>query len=119
MSNRTMTIDYGGRTFYGQVATVDSTLLGLEGHGLWTTMLRCSGDGWGVHVGGYRADMAFVKAFTCAVGVESWEDIPGRQVIVLFDRDGAGRALGIAHVTDENRVMILQDIADEVSGKQS
>lgn len=123
MSNRTLHIEHEGQTFHGRVATIDSTTLGPEGHGLWTTMLHCHGDGWGVSVGGYRADGAygieFVKAFVHTAGVESWEDLRGARIVVLFERSGfGGRAVGIAHISDESKVFILQELADALRERE-
>lgn len=113
MSTRTITLEHEGETYRAKIATIKSTHLGPEDHGIFTSYLHCDGDGWGVGVGGYVLGGAFaidhIKAVMETVGVGRWEDIPGKRVLVLFDNEHGGAwgqvARGIAHLSDEKRVL--------------
>ena len=125
---RTITVEHNGTTYYAKVATVTSTHLGAEDHGILTAYLHCDGDGWGIGVGGYGLDaydedekrriptaygMDQVVQMFRTVGAPSWEKVPGREVLVLFDTPSSlgSAAKGIAHISDEKRVLILADHA--------
>lgn len=129
--NRTITVEHNGATYYGKVATIKSTTLGVEDHGILTAYLHVDGDGWGIGVGGYGLDTPVevdgkfshreataygfdhILQLARTVGVSKWEELPGRDVMVLFDTPSAwgSAASGIAHVTDEKKVLILADHA--------
>jgi hypothetical protein len=138
--SRTITVDHNGTTYYGKVATVESTHLGTEDHGILTAFLHCEGDGWGIGVGGYGLDepvhddegkflgrrptaygFDHILQMARTVGADSWEKLPGREVLVLFKTPSAlgGTAAGIAHISDEKRVFILKDHADEWLARES
>lgn len=130
--SRTITIEHNGSTYYGKVARISGTMLGTEDHGILTAYLHCEGDGWGIGVGGYGLDQPVdvdgkhshreptaygfdhVLQMARTVGVAKWEDLPGREVLVLFDSPTSfGRtAKGIAHISDESKVFILADHAE-------
>jgi hypothetical protein len=127
---RTITIEHNGTTYYGQVATIKSTSIGTEDHGILTAYLHCSGDGWEIGVGGYGLDaydeargervptaygMDHILQLARTAGVSTWEDLPGTDVIVLFTSKSAlgGVAAGIAHISDEKKVLILKEHAAE------
>ena len=130
--SREITIEHNGQTYYGQVATIGSTTLGVEDHGIVTAYLHCDGDGWGIGVGGMCLDtpvkdedgrflrregtgygLDHIMQLVRTVGAESWEKCTGCEVIVLFERKGAWgqTAKGIAHIRDEERVLILAEHA--------
>lgn len=126
--SRTITVEHNGETYYGKVAKIKSTHLGGEDHGILTAYLHCEGDGWGIGVGGFGLDtydqkrkervaaaygLDHIVQLYRTVGVESWEKLPGREVLVLFDSpDSWGNtAKGIAHISDEKRVLILAEHA--------
>lgn len=126
---RTITIDHNGQTYYGKAARIKSTTLGIEDHGILTAFLHCEGDGWGISVGGYALDawdfqigqriptaygLDHIMQMCRTIGVDSWEKIPGREVLVLFDSESTygGRAVGIAHISDEARVMDFAEHAE-------
>lgn len=128
--SRTITVEHDGSTYYGKVATVTSTHLGGEDHGILTAYLHCDGDGWGIGVGGYGLDsydeamgeriptaygLDQIVQMYRTVGVSKWEDVVGREVLVLFDTPSSlgSTAKGIAHISDEKRVLILKDHANE------
>jgi len=132
--SRTITVEHNGTTYYGKVAKIESTYLGREDHGILTAYLNVKGDDWGIGVGGYGLDtpirdendkfvgrqptaygLDHIVQMYRTVGVESWEKLPGREVLVLFDTPHVwgSTAKGIAHISDEKRVLILADHAAE------
>ena len=132
--SRTITVEHNGTTYYGEVMTIESTSLGAEDHGILTAYLHLKGDGTGIGVGGYGLDTPVrdaegkfshreptaygfdhVMQLVRVVGASRWEDLPGRQVIVLFSQKGSWgqTAVGLANLIDAKRVLILQEHADE------
>jgi hypothetical protein len=126
---RTITVEHDGKTYYGQVARITSTYLGTEDHGILTAYLHVEGDGWGIGVGGYGLDaydeaekrriptaygLDHIVQLARTVGAPSWEKLPGLEVLVLFESAHAwgGTAVGIAHIQDEKRVLILRSPHD-------
>jgi hypothetical protein len=122
-----LTLDHEGATYAGHIARIASTHLGPEDHGIWTFFLHVEWPGAGVGIGGFGLDtydgerrigtaygMDMLMRVLETVGVARWEDIPGRNVIVLFEKNGgyAGqRAVGLASI-DGERVLILSEVAD-------
>lgn len=132
-------ITHEGVEYSAQVMTIKRTTLGLEDHGVWTAYLHCEGDGSGIGVGGYVLDsrpaestwgdgkrrhgtafgMDHIMALTQTVGVDDWEQLPGRKVYVLFELTGNGRAIsnwgssavGIANI-DTGKALILKAHAE-------
>lgn len=136
MNERSITVSHNGVEYSGVVATIKSTHFGSEDHGIATAYLHCEWGGGGVGVGGYGLDtpvtdgdgkflrregsgygMDHLLALMHTVGVSRWEDLPGKHVIVLFNAGRntwvGGVSKGIAHPTDEKRVLILAEHADE------
>jgi hypothetical protein len=128
VSARTLTVEHDGISYNGYIATIDSTMLGFEDHGILTAFLHLSWPGGGIGVGGYsydtfskREDRRIGTGFGTdqiirilqTVGVSTWEALKGRQVVVLFNGSAWGSvAAGIAHIS-EDRVLILQDHSTE------
>ena len=137
--SRTITVEHGGTTYYGQVARIKSTMLGTEDHGILTAYLHVEGDGWGVGVGGFGLDKPVkvdgefshreptaygfdhILQMARTVGVSRWEDLPGKDVIVLYDREHpwGSSAKGIAHISDEKKVFILAEHAEQWKARES
>jgi hypothetical protein len=127
-SNRKLIIEHNGKTYTGQIATIKSTQLTTEDHGIFTAWLMCEWPGGGVGVGGYSLDtpietpdakfrvgtdfgMDQIMRIIETVGVSSWERVAGSKVIVLTEGTSSGwgsQAAGIAHLS-EDRVLILGD----------
>lgn len=127
---RQMTVVHNGKTYAAEVWTIKSTFLGVEDHGIMTANLGLVRTAQGISVGGYALDgwsevdkrrrgadfgMDHVMRIIETVGAPSWERLPGREVVLLFDGTGSTlglKAVGIAHITDENRVFIFKEHAD-------
>lgn len=102
-----ITIEHEGKTLYGNIATVESTKLGWEDHGILTAYLTLKWEGSGVSFGGYGLDEPkdrdlrdYTRAGTAygldhimriieTVGVESWEKIKGAKVIAFFGSENS------------------------------
>lgn len=128
---RKIIIETGGKTYTGQIGTITKTTLGYQDHGILTADLLVEWPGGGVSVGGFCLDQPrdresgdYTREGTAygldhiiwilrTVGVEKWEDLKGKQVIVVFEGEGlwGSRSVGLAHATDENEVLVLADHA--------
>jgi len=123
-------ITHNGVQYSADVMQIKRTSLGKEDHGLWTANLHCEGAGSGISLGGYRLDMydkvdkrSFGTAYgldnimrICqTVGVEKWEDLPGKRIYILFEgTDGHwGKvASGLANI-DTGKALIFKDHVQE------
>ena len=92
-------------------ALIKSTMLGIEDHGCFTAYVFVDGDGWGCGFGGYALDqwyeakgkrvgtaygLEFVMCLLEALGVESWEKLPGTICRVETEGPG-GKIVRIGH----------------------
>jgi hypothetical protein len=125
-----LTVEHDGVEYGGQIATIKSTALGFEDHGILTAWLHCEWQGGGIGVGGFCLDQTtgkpdYARQGTAygldhiirlieTVGVSKWEDLRGKHVIVLFNGTSAwgAQSVGIANVTDPKKVLILREHAD-------
>lgn len=97
-------------------AKITSTVLGYEGHGIFTCVLGLEMNGTGISFGDYGLDewsedkkkridtkgtgLEFIKEIMRTVGVDKWEDL--RNKFVRVDIEGlGGRALGIGHIMED------------------
>lgn len=133
MSAVKIVVEHDGVDYPAEVMTIKSTSLGLQHHGIWDLNLHCEGDGTGISVGGYCLDnipaadpfgederrgtafgMDQIMEIVKTVGVERWEQLPGKRIYVLFDpsRSGGwgGMSIGLANV-DTGRALILKEHA--------
>lgn len=92
-------IDHNGKSYKGTVAKINSTSLGWEDHGILTAMLHLTWEGAGIGTGGYCLDsyvkdaprrgtaygLDHIMRIMETVGVDKWEDLKGKDLIVLFD----------------------------------
>ena len=137
MSERTITVEHNGTTYYGHLAKIDSTSLGYESHGILSAHLHTSWQGGGVSVGGYCLDhpkdregrdysrvgtaygLDHIIRIIETVGVEKWEELKGSSVIVLFESKHSlgSMSKGIAGVHND-KVLILKEHADEWIGDE-
>lgn len=129
--SREIVIEHNGVEYGGQIGTVTSTRLGYESHGILTASLIVEWSGGGISVGGFCLDSPkdiesrdYTRVGTAfgldhiirvieTVGVEAWEDVKGKQVIVLFEGRSVwgARSVGIAHTTDDSKVLVFEEHA--------
>lgn len=131
MTDMTITIEHGGKTYYAQPATITKTTLDLTGFDApcATAYLHCEGDGWGVGVGGMGLDapvrdkddkfshregsawgLDHLIRIVETVGAKSWEDLAGKHVLVLFkdNTPWGSSSVGIASF-DGSRVLVFKE----------
>ena|SRR5687767_14752714 len=89
-SNVTVTVTVNGEEYEGKLARIERTSLGYEDHGIPTAFLHCAGHGWGQGAGGFHlggaAMHAWVMGVIDALGCETWENLPGRSVMLLYKK---------------------------------
>lgn len=115
-----------------EIAKIESTMLGVEDHGIFTSMLFVTYGGSGQGIGGYGLDewdkdkkrrigtaygLEFIKRTMKACGVSEWEKLKGRTIYVLKESDGwNAKVLGIEPLPTENgETFIFDDLAKEYS----
>lgn len=125
MTSVKITVEHDGITYGGQLATIKSTALGYEDHGILTAFIHCEWKGGGIGVGGFCLDEStgkpdYARRGTAygldhlirimeTVGVGRWEQLPGKHVIVLFKGESTLGATseGIANALDPSKVLLL------------
>lgn len=132
MSAVGITISHNGIEYSAEVMRVRKTSLGIEDHGIWTAYLHCEGDGTGTGVGGYCLDdkpdgrepgsrrkgsaygLDWLMQVVGIIGVDKWEDLPGKRIYVLYPEKGhwGQTAKGIANI-DTGKALIFEDHARE------
>ncbi len=105
-------------------AKITSTMLGIEDHGILSCMIYLDYGGSGQGFGGYAMDQwserhgrrigaaygaEFILRVLHAVGVERWEDLPGKHVRV---RSTYSKVHAIGHII-EDRWFSPDDLAKE------
>ena len=111
---------------FERIGKIESTSLGIEGHGVMTFWLMLDFGGSGQGFGGWVLDSyspeekrrigtaagldAVIQILTVC-GVEKWEDIQGKIVYALYDDDKYGRAIkGIKGLSFEsNKIFLIDD----------
>lgn len=125
MTTLSITVEQSGKIYQGVLAKIDKTEIGYEDHGILTAFLHCSWPGGGVSVGGYQLDVkgsgtAFgLDQIICimeTVGVDGWEKLAGKQVVLLFSAPPGkstlgSRVVGIAGLLND-KVLVLTEHAD-------
>jgi len=81
-------------------AKIESVYLGFEGHGILTCYLNLDYGGVAQSFGGYQMKnpnygMEFIERVLRVVGVESWEQLPGKTIRAKADNV---KVYGIAHI---------------------
>lgn len=139
MTNRQRRCDMDEDQYEAQIGKVESTMLGVEDHGILTAVLYFDfgGSGQGIsapifdsHIKhtrfkgryddgsgensrvGSAYGMEFIRRLMMACGVDRWEKIPGRTVFVLRDKgDSFGYIKGIRPLpTEGGREFIFDDL---------
>ena len=79
----------GAPGFIRRLARIERTMLGVEDHGIFTSMLYVTYGGQARQgVGGFAIKTVagpFIQRTLEACGVESWEQLVGRTIHVLLD----------------------------------
>lgn len=114
-----------------RLARIESTMLGIEGHGILTAMLHVTYGGSMQGVGGLALDEwsekrnrrighrtcgEFILGVLRACGVDSWERVKGRTLFVLLD-SGAfqARPVGLAPLpTEPGEVFLFDELKEPV-----
>jgi len=118
-----------------KIAKIESTMLGREDHGIWTLMLQVTYGGSGQGIGGYSLDeplrdendkfirragtaygMEWIIQVTQACGVDSWEKVKGRTILVYFeDESFFSKPIGIGPLpTEPGKKFIFADLRSEL-----
>lgn len=131
LTERAITVPHNGKDYNGRIAKIESTSITYESHGILSSYLHCQWDGGGIGVGGYCLDqpkdrdshdysrvgtaygLDYLIRVMETVGVSSWEDLKGSDVIVLFDgyAGPGGISVGIAGLLND-KVFILKEHAE-------
>ena len=89
-------------------AKIEDTMLGIEDHGIFTSMIQLdygdsSHQGFGGYVLGGSFGVDYIKGLLNVVGVEKWEDLVGKYIRVKIDNtDGwNGKIIGIGNITKD------------------
>ena len=112
-------------------ATITSTMLGTEDHGILTAMLMLAGDGWGIGFGGMSFDgpehdaagkfigrrgsafgMEWIRGLLDTLEVERWEQLPGKLVRVETEGWG-GKAIAIGHPIKDRWFRLKGNVPEE------
>jgi hypothetical protein len=113
-----------------RIAKITSTFLGVEDHGIFTTTLHVDYGGSGQGIGGYSLDeprhdadgifvgrrgtaygMEFIRRTIAACGVDSWEKVAGRTILVVSEPGWHGRVLGIKPLpTERGKPFMFADL---------
>jgi hypothetical protein len=129
MTRPSITLDHGGVSYIGIIMRVTRTTFGTEDHGILTAMLHCEAQSTGVAIGGYSLDkydeeskrrrgtaygLDHLVAIMRTAGARTWEDVAGREVIVLHEGTSiyGSAAAGFASL-DGERVLIFEEHARE------
>jgi hypothetical protein len=89
-------------------AVINSTMLGFEDRGILTFFLYIEWDRSGQGFGGYALDSQFtqhlsiscIKKILETVGVDQWENLPGKQVRIEIKSFNA-EIESIGHITED------------------
>jgi hypothetical protein len=97
-------------------AKIKSTMLGIEDHGGLTYFVDLNWETGGVGFGGYGLGGEFgcqaIQRLLKTVGVDKWEELPGKYVRV--EHEGWGfRALKIGHIV-EDKWFSLEELSEEL-----
>lgn len=88
-------------------AKINGTFIGTEDHGIFSININFEGDGWSQGTGHYFAAEGaverWIKGVIKVVGVERWEDLPGKLVRIRRDGGGlSGRIIAVGDIFKDN-----------------
>lgn len=100
-----------------KIAKITKTHLGFEDHGAFTVAITANyGDGvfGGIPhmVLGQEHGISFIKKFIRSAGVESWEELRGRTIMVIYEKDEwSGSPIGIKNLpTEPGETFIFKEL---------
>ncbi len=117
-----------------RIAKITQTMLGYEYHGIFTAQVFVDYGGSGQGIGGYCLDepvrddagdhigrrgtaygMEWIARFMRACGVDSWEKVKGRTILVITEDDSwNARVLGVENLpTEPGERFIYSDLRVE------
>lgn len=122
-------VEYNGTTYYGHNAVITSTQLG-HSHNLPTLSIHTKWGGGGGGIGplilaDYDSDSLTIRPFSFGiallmeilkvVGVENWEELPDKNVVVLYDTQHSlgSLSVGISNILDGKNTLIFRDFRDK------
>lgn len=111
-------IEHEGKTYVAEIATIESADLGFEDHGILGWNLAFKGPSWGQGSGwrGLGFDTPYgthvINEVLKAVGARRWDDVKGKRVFVLREKDRFGPILGISNL-DGDRVLLWDSISEK------
>lgn len=111
---RLFQIEHNGQIYNTETGSITQTRLGRQDHGIFTLELRVGNHGTSRMLGGYAlANTGFgmeqIKSILKVAGVQLWEELKGRTVLVVLDDDD--RAIGLAHTMDDE-IYIFEEHAE-------
>lgn len=113
---RTLTVEHDGVTYIGEIARIESTMLGYEDHGIFTAVIHFAGPSWAQGTPGYAIaegnGIGFIRAVLNAVGVDQWEKLKGQRAIALREKP-FDLIRGIANV-DDDHAFVFADYPDRL-----
>lgn len=116
---------------YKKIAKIQSTFLGIEDHGIFTSIVDVTYGSSGQGIGTYSLDTwdatknkrvgtafgaEFILRTLKTVGVDSWEKLVGKTIFVLIESEDFGATvLGIESLPTEGvRTFLFKDLVDEL-----
>ena len=94
-------VEVNGKTYEAEIGKIESTFLGIEDHGILTFIIHIDFEGSHQGAGTYSLDQydskkgktigtphmaAVIRSILETVGVDTWEKLPGKSVVVLRDK---------------------------------
>lgn len=132
MAQRETIITHNGKEYLAEICSVRETFLGIEDHGLFAAILELEGQSWGTHFHfsvldgnpreslGERTPTAYgmfvLKEILNTLGVTSWEKVKWQKLFLLRDKV-TDMPQGIAHLEDEDKILIVEDLKDLYESK--
>lgn len=104
---------------------IRDTMLGWEDHGIFTFLLRLDYGGWvqgagqlylGDSKGVHAKTGELISAILKTVGVDTWEQLPGKHVVAIKDEGFAGLVRGIAPILGGDD-LIFSEMFEATNGR--
>ena len=106
-------------------AAIESTMLGVEDHGILTFRLTICGQGWGQRLGGYALDsnrngvrtgfgpgLVAIREILDTLEVGKWESLPGTLIRVRRGLVGTRRPPVIGHILKDKWFDLAKHMKD-------